>query len=63
MGLLIHIVDIEVVRDALKSSMVDWEASYAYSVRAKARSSRELSFFVLALAGFSAMLVLLCTAG
>lgn len=47
----------------MKSSMADWETGYTSPVRAKVRSSRELSFFVLALAGFGAMLVLLCTAG
>jgi hypothetical protein len=51
------------MRNAMKSSMMDWEAGYAYPVRAKSRSSRELSFFVLTLAGFGAMLVLLCMAG
>jgi hypothetical protein len=51
------------MRNAMKSSVVDWEARFAYPVRTKSQSSRELSFFVLALAGFGAMLVLLCTAG
>jgi hypothetical protein len=63
MGLLIQINEIEFMRNAVKSSMVEWEAGYAYPVQAKSQASRELSFFVLTLAGFGAMLVLLCMAG